>query len=155
MKLADLEWQDQVVRWIDGSVVILMMAGITDWVEWELKQVIAHNALGKLIICFPPFKKHKFKDRSLRNFSANMEARLDRLRRVFAETRWSAALLRLDDAESLRSLVFGDDGRVTVIRADSRRRNAYHLAILIAHWVSRAGLPDAAAGAGPAMLAHN
>jgi hypothetical protein len=52
IKLTDLEWRDQVVRWIDDSVIILMMAGVTDWVEWELKQVIAHNALGKLSSAF-------------------------------------------------------------------------------------------------------
>jgi hypothetical protein len=130
IKLTNAEWQDQVVRWIDGSVVILMMAGVTDWVEWELKQVIAHNALGRLIICFPPLSKRKWKDKSLRKFAANMQARLDRLRRAFAETRWSAALGRLDDAKSLRSLAFGEDGRVTVVRARSRDRNAYHLQYL-------------------------
>jgi hypothetical protein len=77
-----------------------------------------------------------------------MGARLDQLQWVFAETRWSAALRRLDDAESLRSLVFGEDGGVTVVRARSRNRNAYHLAVLIAHWVSHAGRPDAIIGAG-------
>ena len=159
IKLTDLEWRDQVVRWIDDSIIILMMAGMTEWLEWELKQVIAHNALGKLIICFPPVRRRKWKDRSLKEFSANMEERLDRLRRAFAETRWSAELLRLDDAKSLRSLVFGNDGRVTVIRAESRDRNAYHLAVLVGHWVSRAGLPsrvglpDAVSRAGAAMPA--
>ena len=159
IKLTDLEWRDQVIRWIGDSVIILVMAGMTEWVEWELKQVIANNALGKLIICFPPVRRRKWKDRSLKEFSANMEERLDRLRRVFAETRWSAALLRLDDAESLRSLVFGNDGRVTVIRAESRDRNAYHLAVLVGHWVNRAGipsrvaLPDAVSRDGAAMPA--
>jgi hypothetical protein len=30
IKLTDLEWRDQVVRWIDDSVIILMMAGMTE-----------------------------------------------------------------------------------------------------------------------------
>jgi hypothetical protein len=54
IKLTNAEWRDQVVSWIDGSAIILMMAGITDWIDWELKQVIAYNALERLIICFPP-----------------------------------------------------------------------------------------------------
>jgi hypothetical protein len=153
VKLTDAQWQDQVVHWIDISGVILMMAGITDWVEWEMKQVIAHNAVGRLIICFPPIRTRKWKERSLRNFSTNMNARLDRLRRAFAETRWHAALLQLDDAKSLRSLVFEGDGCLTVVRARSRNRNAYQLAVLIAHWVRRAGLPDGKVGTHKAMLA--
>jgi TPR repeat protein len=153
IRLFDYEWQDQVIRWIDGSVVILMMAGITDWVQWEMKQVIEHNAIGRLIICFPPVKKRKWSEKSLRKFSVNMQARLDRLQRAFAETRWGAALLQLEDPKSLRSLVFGEDGGVTVIRARSRSRNAYHLAILVSQWVNRAGRPDSAAGAGEATPA--
>jgi TPR repeat protein len=42
---------------------------------------------------------------------------------------------------------------VTVIRAESRNWIAYHLAVLVAHWVSRAGIPDRAIGAGAAMPA--
>ena len=146
IKLTDAQWQDQVIRWIDDSIVILLMAGTTDWLEWELNQVIAHDAMDRLIICFPQIRSRKWKDRSLRNFSVNMNARLNRLQQVFAKTRWSSALRQLDDAQSLRSLVFGRDGRLTVIRARSRNRNAYHLATLVAHWIGKAGIPDTPIG---------
>jgi TPR repeat protein len=144
-KLTDVEWQDQVKRWIDGSVIILMIAGVTGWVDWELKEVIAHDAVSRLIICFPP-------DKSLRNFSSKMKARLDRLRGAFAGTRWSAALEQLDDAKSLRSLVLGEDGRVSVVRSRARDRDSYHLAVLIAHWVNGVGLRDVVTDVGSKSL---
>jgi hypothetical protein len=37
IKLTDAEWQDQVVSWIDNSVVILAMASVSRWVEWGVE----------------------------------------------------------------------------------------------------------------------
>jgi hypothetical protein len=48
-----------------------MMAGITGWLEWDLKQLLAHNCLGRLINCFPPLSV-KWNDKL--EFAANMEA---------------------------------------------------------------------------------
>lgn len=105
--------------------------------------MIAHNALSKLIICFPQVGYRKWKDESLRKFAVNTETRLNRLRQAFAETSWSVALGRLDDAKSLRSLIFREGGGVTVVRARSRDRNAYNLAVVVAHWIIWTGWPDA------------
>ena len=71
------------------------MAGFTDWVHWELKQIIAHNAQEKLIICFPPIGKRKWQSEALRDFSFNMTVRMTRVRRAFEGTPWEVALNEL------------------------------------------------------------
>ena len=48
------------------------MAGITGWLEWELKQPLAHNGLGRLANCFPSLSV-KWNDKL--EFAANAEAR--------------------------------------------------------------------------------
>jgi hypothetical protein len=140
LRLSDAEWQDQVLRWIIDSNVILLMIGRTKWVRWELEQIIRNNALDRLVICFPPIKKLWWWEDLLfrREFKENTESRLARLKLTFSSTPWSSAIDQLDDAQTLRSLVLRDSGRVMAIRARSRNRNAYHLAIVIAHWVIKA-----------------
>lgn len=129
-KLSDDEWQDWVRKRIDQSALILMMSGITRWVDWELQQIIARGAVNKLIICFPPMKKRDYWWN--KKFSKDMNNRLQSLRYAFTGTPWFAALDKLDDAKTLRSIVLKDEGGITVVRAKSRDRNAYHLAVLIA-----------------------
>ena len=133
-ELSDAEWKDQVVAWIAGARVVLIMAGATRWVNWELEQVIAHGRVDRLIVCFPPLAG-RWIGRLWHRFGPDMAERLARLREAFAASPWAGALNRLDDASTLRSVTFGADGRVTVVRSRSRDRNAYHLAVLVAHWV--------------------
>lgn len=135
-QLRDDEWQAQVIAWIRESRFVLMLAGVTEWVDWELQQVITNGAVGKLMVCFPPVGKRRWKDKGMRKFKVNMQARLDRLRLGFAGTPWEAALNQLDDPRNLRSISFGSDGQITVVRARSRDRNAYHLGVLVAQWVT-------------------
>jgi hypothetical protein len=49
-----------------------MMAGITGWLEWELKQPLAYNGLGRLANWFPSLSV-KWNDKL--EFAANAEAR--------------------------------------------------------------------------------
>lgn len=134
-QLGDAEWQQQVIRWIESSGHVVMLAGLTDWVEWELRQVIALRAVDKLIVCFPPVGSRRWPDKSLRDFGANMEARLARLRAAFIDTPWAPALVRLSDAKTLRGLRFAPGGRIDVVRAPSRDWNACHLAVLVVQWL--------------------
>ena len=52
--LADGEWQRAVLEWIDGSRVVLMVAGTTPWVGWELRALHDAAALPKLLLLLPP-----------------------------------------------------------------------------------------------------
>jgi hypothetical protein len=63
------------------------------------------------------------------------DARLEAVIAGFAETPWEAQLCQLHNPVRIRSMVFEEGGRVTVVTARSRSRNAYHLAVLIAHFL--------------------
>ena len=53
-------------------------------------------------------------------------------RDAFAGTPWSPALAAIVRPETVRAITFGPDGSLTVIRAKSSSRDAYHLAAVVA-----------------------
>src|SRR5262249_34909855 len=101
MKLNDAEWQGRVSRWIDESIAIVLIPGLTHWVAWELRQVIQHGAVDRLIVCFPPARGRKWREMWFGRFAANRQARLERLQQAFAGTCWSKTLAGLDGAATL------------------------------------------------------
>jgi len=50
----DDEWQSAVVDWIARARLIVMIAGRTPWVQWELRQIVRAGQLGKLLLLLPP-----------------------------------------------------------------------------------------------------
>lgn len=55
---ADDSWQDAVRCWIDEARFVLVVAGYTSGVSWELETVIARGHAAKLIVVFPPGADH-------------------------------------------------------------------------------------------------
>lgn len=118
--LSDAEWQARVKGWIDRASAILWSAGGTTWVFWELEQIINAGKVGQLIIVFP----RRIEDPA---------ARLNQLVTVFAGTPWATALAAIEKPSHLRAIQFRPDGGLNLVTADTRNRNSYHLAVLIAH----------------------
>lgn len=48
------EWQAEVGEWIDEAQFVLIVAGITEGVSWELERVLAGGHASKSIVVFPP-----------------------------------------------------------------------------------------------------
>ena len=122
--LSDEEWQGIVVRWIYDARLIVLMAGTTHWIGWELKKIVDAGRTNKLIVLFPPIKKLRRKK--------NAEQRLEMVRVAFAGTIWKPALDKLDRPSRIRSIVFEPSGSVVVVTSRPRNRESYHLAALIA-----------------------
>lgn len=55
---ADDAWQNAVRCWIDEAAFVLVVAGYTSGVSWELETVIARGHAAKLIVVFPPDPDH-------------------------------------------------------------------------------------------------
>lgn len=55
---ADDAWQDAVRCWIDDARFVLVVAGYTSGVSWELETVIARGHAAKLMVVFPPDPAH-------------------------------------------------------------------------------------------------
>jgi hypothetical protein len=48
------EWRDAVARWVEEAQFVLIVAGYTSGVSWELETVLARGHAAKLIVVFPP-----------------------------------------------------------------------------------------------------
>jgi hypothetical protein len=126
--LSDDQWQSRVLDWMKAASVIIMYCGTTQWVNWELRQVIASGRATSLILMFPEIKGWRSSRRR-----RDIAARTELIRQVFQPTPWSEELMEFSDFAGLRAMLFRGDGSMLMIRSRSRSRDAYHLAALIAH----------------------
>ena len=100
-RLSDDAWQGVVLGWMNSAALIVMRAGKTKWVMWELRQLAERGFLQKLLVLLPPkrfWRSARRKDSS---------ARLDNLRAALAETEWAAVLGRFSEL----LLPLGEKGR--------------------------------------------
>lgn len=105
--LPDDEWQARILRWMTDANHIVMYLGTTQWVNWELRQVIDSGRV----------------------------TRLEHLRAAFRHTPWNEELMatRESDFGRVRAMLFRLDGSMVMITSRSRSRDSCHLAVLIAH----------------------
>jgi uncharacterized RDD family membrane protein YckC len=132
VQLSDDEWQGSVVKWIGESRVVLIMAGASQWVHWELQTLIRSNQMGKTVLVFPQVQKRA------RSTIKSPEERLDSLRRAFEETDWARALADLSvryEAKNIRAIIFRRDGKVTAVISKPKSRDSFNLAALISHYL--------------------
>ena len=128
-KLSDDEWQGVVLGWMDASRLVILMAGSTQWVVWELSKVVQSGHVGKLIVMFPQVRRF-FGRRK------DADARLNATRQAFSGSKWSDALAsELVRPQDIRALVFGADGTLDLITSRPRGRTSYQIAALVAHYV--------------------
>lgn len=52
------DWQEAVTTWMSEALLIVMVAGYTAGLRWELDELIKRNMVRKLIVVFPPDQKH-------------------------------------------------------------------------------------------------
>lgn len=114
----DDKWQRPVEQWMQLARLIILVAGTTRSVSWEVKQAVNLGHASKLIVLFP-------------EAASNAAGRLDKVIAAFRGTLWERDLQRLDDPTRIRSLTFGPNGEVTAVCGQSANRNECHLAVLI------------------------
>jgi hypothetical protein len=124
---------------MQSARLIIVVAGLTKWVEWELDQVVKRGYVDKLIVLFPE-KAHVAKTTLTWRppfyvRSSNAVARLEGVRTAFRNTPWANDLCSLDAPNRIRSLTFGPGGDVTLVAGASGSRNECHLAVLISEQV--------------------
>ncbi len=128
--LSNDEWQPRVLRWMQDARLIIMYSGKTHWVNWELRQVLENDCATRLILMIPEIKAWRSSKRN-----KEISARVEQVREVFKSTPWEEELLRFDDFAGLRAMLFRPDGSMVMIKSRSRRRDSYHLAVLVAHQI--------------------
>ena len=97
----DDTWQDAISRWVDMAQMIVMVAGRTAGVRWELDHIFSNQADHKLVIFFPPpMRKHP---------SIGTQWLNDH----FSHTRYAADLAEVDTRKII-AMCFRDDGLFVV-----------------------------------------
>lgn len=128
--LPDDQWQQRVLGWMLQSQLIVMYAGKTPWVNWELRQVLRGPGAERLLMLFPEMKGW-WPSR----IRADLKQRYELLKVAFKGTPWEEELAAWTDLEGLRGIVFNKDGSAVIIRSQSANRDAYHLAAVVGHYV--------------------
>jgi len=133
VQLSDDEWQGSVTNWMDESRLIVLMAGQTKWVGWELQEIVNRGHASKFVLLFPQIKV-RFWKRGGRN--ADAAERLRVLCTAFRGTIWESGLLQLQEQHKpgrIRSVAFNPNGYVIATTSKPKNRESYHLAALVAH----------------------
>jgi hypothetical protein len=116
--LTDEEWQPGVLRWLDQSLLIVMIAGATEWITWELHRIVEMGRSERLFILMPP---------------GTNRARWQNVVDSLSHTKWNAAL-RTVDINGLLLLQLRHDGKVIAIKRQTAITfiQDYQLAMAIA-----------------------
>ena len=119
ISLADGQWQGVVQGWIRDCRLIVMIAGRSNWLAWELGQVIGQRAIGKLVILLPPDQP-----------SARQE-RWSFIAAHFQHTRLRPLIAALDTSRA-RAVWFKQDGTLRCVCSGKADQESYEIAISLA-----------------------
>ena len=133
-------WRAVVTRWIDASMMIVMLAGKTPSVGWELETIIARNRVGSLLLLLPP----RTTDALGRVENDDKTERLAIIGNCFDRTPWASALHELEESEVI-GLMFCPGGKLDAITSASSGDEDYRLAVHFAVYrmLCRITLPEA------------
>ena len=116
--LCDDEWQEHVRRWLGDARLIVMIAGTTPSVCWELETAAELGVLGKLILLIPPGTRCETQER----WQFAMEC--------LKGTDWYAEMVKTD-FRCVVAVVFKSDGRVFTMTGLNSTQHSYDLAVRI------------------------
>ena len=116
------EWQAAVKAWIGQASFIVMVAGATEWIRWELKQILDQSRTGELLLLLPP--------EQIGVGVTQLKQRWGNVVSSFSGTPWHAALRKVAVERSL-ALHLRNDGSILAITGSGRLMQDYETASLI------------------------
>jgi hypothetical protein len=122
--VSDSDWQQVVTSYIERANLIIVIAGKTHWVQWELANVLTQGLISRLLIIFPRIDE------------ADRLARWSNLRTAFDSTDFAPAAARLDIAHALAIFVGGDQEFVAV-KSRKATQSDYETALRVATFLMR------------------
>jgi hypothetical protein len=111
---ADDQWQGVVMRWLTDAVLIVVVAGLTKGLEWEIRSIASGGQLAKLIVLFPPSRR----DERWRMIKDDLGPVVQGLGGATTAP------------EGLLAICFPDGRSATIIRSDKPRMEEYERALL-------------------------
>jgi hypothetical protein len=137
--LTDAEWQGTVLEWVRAARLIVLLAGVSHWICWEMRRIVELGYSRKLVILMPElsmWKQFRFSlTRGFNSAAVIARKRVEVIREIFSGSPWEAGLNQLCVPEQIRSLMFGLGGQVTAVCAKSRGRECYQMAALISEYL--------------------
>src|SRR5262245_56226653 len=124
------EWQKHVLQWMDTSSIVVLIAGETDSVVWELRQAYAKGAWRKVRLLLPAVNDD------------DVMRRWQRVTETLIGTPWHATMLQ-SQPRSVLAALFLDGGEIALIRSYARRERDYDIALRIGLFVILASDPSA------------
>jgi hypothetical protein len=115
----DDEWQTAVIDWMERARLVVMVAGLSNWVTWELRQLALRGQLGKLLILLPPGEPE---DRA---------SRWQLVADCLAGSQAGQSMREAPPDDALAVVPATPDG-LTIIRSKTTKQVDYELAIRIA-----------------------
>lgn len=112
-------WQPAVRRWMTESRAIALIAGLTPWVAWELREIVKLGQLHKLVVLLPS------------GSGPERQRRWEHLQECLRETPWQPALNRVSGTD-LIALCFVGHGQVVCFDSVARTECEYVLAMRLA-----------------------
>ena len=128
--VGDSEWQAVVQSYIAQSDLVIVIAGKTHWVQWELANVLKQDRIAGLLIVFPPISE------------ADRNERWQNLKPAFSDTSWSAAMERVDITRAL-ALFMTENRGIVVIKSRKTNESDYETALRVATYLMRQRPPPA------------
>jgi hypothetical protein len=118
-------WQEAVLGWIRTSRLIIMLAGPTSWIHWEMQHIIRSGRLQKLLLVLPPGRTV-----AGTKVAIARQQRWDNIVRSLEETPLGESLKRMDISNLL--MVQFRPGGMLVFRSRSDLVQDYDLALMLA-----------------------
>lgn len=118
-------WQEAVLDWIRTSRLIIMLAGPTSWIHWEMQNIIRSGRLQKLLLVLPPGRTA-----AGTKVAIARQQRWDNIVRSLEETPFGEVLKRMD-ISNLLMVQFRPSGML-VFRSRSDLVQDYDLALMLA-----------------------
>jgi hypothetical protein len=110
-------WRDTVLEWMDEAQLIVMVAGYTHGLYWELENVIKRGHQAKAVLVFPPNDPHR-------------KARWEWVSAAFRGTAIGAAMLETT-SEHVIALHQNKAGELVVLRSKSENQRNYQAALAV------------------------
>jgi hypothetical protein len=136
-KLADNNWHEFVKRLVVESQLIVMLAGMTDWLMWEMETVINAGQVTNLLLLFPRPLGFGSKRLIRAKTAETTLQRFDRVKTAFAGTKWVDALSSITHPEHLFAIAFDELGSITVVKGTEWTKDGYDLAVQTAYLAMR------------------
>lgn len=111
------DWREAVEAWMDEALCIVMIAGLTEGVRWELETALKRGHARKLILIIPR--------------DANHETRWARAEKNLAESGVAAQMRGVDSKEAI-AMHLDANGQLVILRATFATGSTYGAAFAIA-----------------------